>query len=1055
MWRASLLVVLLVVGWPVALAVAAEPTGSAAFADETLVSSGVAGGLCVFVGGNDVAAAAEFAADGRFLVHILEPESALADAAIRAIRARGIYGQVWAEHYAGTRLPYAENLVNLLVVDDLVRTDIPPAEIMRVLCPGGVAYVGQSKAAAGLPAKASAMAGRGGKPLDAASLKRRLADAGIAGAEIIERSGIWACFQKPRPPEMDDWGQPRHGPDGNAVSGDTLVGPPARVRWVSGPMQEVSNIVTAGGRFYHAGLIARDAYNGLRLWDCKLTPTPVRLGYPAMAVKGSVLPVATRDRLYVVTDGKLQALDGASGKAVSAYPDAGTPTEVLCIDQMLVTCDAGAVRAVGAESTRLVWSRDALLPAGLVAGDGGVYFYEGEGASRAVVKLDLATGKPAWRQDKYPWAAKARRLSYSRGLLVCEVSTFTNDRPGNGIHVLDARDGRELWQRLYEPGQNHYQQGRALQAASRMWILTNGLWEGLDPANGTTQVSYRAGPNHCFPPVATRRFLLGEEMSFTDMATGAVVANRITKGACGREAGLIPANGLVYAAPKHCSCYPMLKCFTALAPAKPGQSAVARAPAPADFACERGPAYGKAAWPAHYSGPPMAGSPAIASATAGWPSYRADAARSASTSEAVPADLRVLWTAEIGDWPKVALLRDWQENPYARGPITPPVAAGGLVVVAQGDGHRVAAIHAETGKMLWDFTANGRVDTPPTLAEGLCLFGTRSGWLYALRASDGQLAWRMRIAPEEERIVAFGQLESPWPVPGSVLVAGGTAYVAAGRHPLADGGVRVLALDPATGAVKWAKTVTKLPMQNFYGGAGLEFDPFDLLAVEMTSPAQDGGNPRDVIAMSRWQFDPATGESAVVWESGFALCRAGSGSTMVPRGLWTYGQRMDYLASGPKAGEPDAVGAKLRPLAAFRDGAIFAASEDGRRLSRRDFTAEAIASFDTKWFSQRTVPRGDKPGDRDRHARLARGATWTQEVFDGSDRSQGIGAVVVAQDKVFVAGTGGGLIVFAAADGKKLAALDIPAPVWDGVAAAGGCLYVSTRDGRVICLGKK
>jgi outer membrane protein assembly factor BamB len=180
---------------------------------------------------------------------------------------------------------------------------------------------------------------------------------------------------------------------------------------------------------------------------------------------------------------------------------------------------------------------------------------------------------------------------------------------------------------------------------------------------------------------------------------------------------------------------------------------------------------------------------------------------------------------------------------------------------------------------------------------------------------------------------------------------------------------------------------------------------------------------------------------------------------MVPRGLWTYGQRMDYLASGPKAGEPDAVGAKLRPLAAFRDGAIFAASDDGRRLSRRDFSADSIAAFDVKWFNQRNLPRKDKAGDRDRHERLARGATWTEEVFgpasQGYAGAGGIGAVALAQDKVFVAGTGGGLVVLGAADGKKLAALDVPAPVWDGVAAAGGCLYVSTRDGRVICLGKK
>jgi outer membrane protein assembly factor BamB len=42
----------------------------------------------------------------------------------------------------------------------------------------------------------------------------------------------------------------------------------------------------------------------------------------------------------------------------------------------------------------------------------------------------------------------------------------------------------------------------------------------------------------------------------------------------------------------------------------------------------------------------------------------------------------------------------------------------------------------------------------------------------------------------------------------------------------------------------------------------------------------------------------------------------------------------------------------------------------------------------------------------------------------------------------------------AAADGKKLAELQLPGePVFDGMIAAGGRLYVSTRDGRVLSLG--
>jgi len=59
---------------------------------------------------------------------------------------------------------------------------------------------------------------------------------------------------------------------------------------------------------------ARDAFNGLRLWQRTLDPTPSRLGFLSSAIAGSVLPVAAGGRLYVVSEGKLQALDAATGK---------------------------------------------------------------------------------------------------------------------------------------------------------------------------------------------------------------------------------------------------------------------------------------------------------------------------------------------------------------------------------------------------------------------------------------------------------------------------------------------------------------------------------------------------------------------------------------------------------------------------------------------------------------------------------------------------------------------------------------------------------------------
>jgi len=47
---------------------------------------------------------------------------------------------------------------------------------------------------------------------------------------------------------------------------------------------------------------------------------------------------------------------------------------------------------------------------------------------------------------------------------------------------------------------------------------------------------------------------------------------------------------------------------------------------------------------------------------------------------------------------------------------------------------------------------------------------------------------------------------------------------------------------------------------------------------------------------------------------------------------------------------------------------------------------------------------------------------------------------------------GGRLIAFSAVDGRKLAEYELPAaPVFDGMAAANGRIYLSTRGGNLTC----
>jgi len=973
-----------------------------------LDSSGLTGGLCVHTGCGSGRLTAELARDQRFLVQGLEAESELVRQARSFIQSKGLYGQVTVQQCDLGTLPYTDDLVNLVVISDVARYKIPFDEIMRVLCPGGVALIGQTRQETPQ-----------GQQLNAERLKQVLAGAGISDFEIIERAGIWARIEKPVPAGMDDWRHPRYDATGNAVSEDTVAGLPRRVRWVTGPLFGPNNMVTVGGRNFYGGVYARDSFNGVLLWRRDL-----RMGKP--------LPVVCDEQLFVVHKGKLLALDPATGKTIRLYKDAGNPAALRYAegDGILVMLNYTSVRALDAKTGKRLWLKSASVPWCLTVADGGVFYVHGNprrGERCSAIKLDLATGKLLWEQKtrsyrheegEHDWLRGVTTCSYHDGLLAFEVSTFTDFTEGSGIYVVSAEDGTFLWQRSYEPHGAHSRQARALFSNGLLWIVYNHKIEGLDPATGEVKRTLKGGYGHCYPPVATTRYLWSGEMSITDLTSGELDENRITKGSCSRTVGVIPANGLVNTFAKGCSCWPMLKGFAALAPAR-SRDQVAKQDRPEDFVLEHGPA---------------AGSPAGLHAEPAneWGAYRHDAWRSGSTACVVPTELGEVWQRRIGErmdqQPK-----DWQDNPFVSGVITAPVVASNTAIVALPDRHQVVALDARTGRDKWKLTVDGRIDTPPTITGDLCLFGTRAGWLYALRIADGALAWRLRPAPCDEQIVAFGQLESPWPIAGSVLVIDDIAYVAAGRQYLADGGIRVLAIDVETGKVRWVSRINDLPDIHYYGAGALEFDNYDLMVREGAK-----------VNMSRWQFDRFTGDLTVVRKSGFGYFATGQKGVMAPRGCWTYGPRQT------KGGRERTI---KRPLVVFRDNVLIGCTDDRRGLYRRDFSAEAVKQFDDEWYSARDRQAGrTSGGEYTRTERMVRGAKWvTSNVTE-----KPVSGMVLADDKCFVVDESGALQTFATADGKLLARHELAAPpIWDGLAAAYGQLYVATSDGNLVCLAKR
>ena len=284
--------------------------------------------------------------------------------------------------------------------------------------------------------------------------------------------------------------------------------------------------------------------------------------------------------------------------------------------------------------------------------------------------------------------------------------------------------------------------------------------------------------------------------------------------------------------------------------------------------------------------------------------------------------------------------------------------------------------------------------------------------------------------------MAYGQLEAPWPVPGSVLVVDDVAFFAAGRQPLADGGILVFAVEPSSGGIRWVKRLKTVPQKGFYRSSALEFDNFDLLH-------REGG----CVAMSRWLFDRATGKMAVKAKDAFALLKTGGSGAMVPRGCWTYAPR--HRSRTGKHWSP------LRPLVAFRDNTLLGCSQDKRSVYRRDFRAgeKLDPTWITGWALSDRVRK--REGERWRSQRLAQGAKWSVEVFPQTAPGNVVAAMVLTRDTLFVAGSRSRLIALAAEDGKLLAERDLPAPVWDGMAAAAGRLFVSTSHGQVVCLGER
>jgi len=356
--------------------------------------------------------------------------------------------------------------------------------------------------------------------------------------------------------------------------------------------------------------------------------------------------------------------------------------------------------------------------------------------------------------------------------------------------------------------------------------------------------------------------------------------------------------------------------------------------------------------------------------------------------------------------------------------------AEGKVHVAAIDAHTVCAINADSGKIAWRFTADARVDSPPTIHEGLAIFGSSDGRVYCLRAEDGAEAWRYDAAPRRKRVMAFGQLESPWPVSGAVLVHEGKCWFSAGRSSYLDDGIILCALDPTTGKVARRDTI-------------YNSDPKTGKMTPETSQNKIPGLLNDILHTDGTNvFIRQMNVSSPDAKSRPHLYTTGGylDSSWFNRTFWKFGKGQ---SSGLMVMGKDTVyGMELY-------------SNRGRETVFKPASkAYRLACYPLK---ASTRPAGGKKvkGKRPKGRQKGTSARWQQRL------NIRVTALLRAGDALFAAGcpdvinpkdrSEGVLAVFATDDGRKLAEYKLPArPAWDGLATAGGKLYLALTNGDII-----
>jgi outer membrane protein assembly factor BamB len=386
----------------------------------------------------------------------------------------------------------------------------------------------------------------------------------------------------------------------------------------------------------------------------------------------------------------------------------------------------------------------------------------------------MVDGKPQWSTDTgfkrrtkigdYEWDVQSRHpvSAYAPAkFYVISGVAFDEDV------VLSQADGQEFWRADKRRDQN------------APLFFKDILWfggEGRDPATGQQKRSASVNLHGCGHFTAAPQGIVGQGGLTWDAVEDRHIPIVPGRGMCGT--GSFVANGLIWKNTNACGHDPEWRGFIIRGPAEE----------------EVPPAEPRLTRSSDLPGP--------AEEIAGWTTYRANTARSASSSARVADKAGVAWTFSPAQTGPVApgggVLLGAEIVPL------PPVICGEIAVVGCTDG-TIQALDLKNGKLRWRARTGGAIQSSPTIWKGRVYAGSSDGCVYAFALEDGRELWRLRVAPEAGRMMLYDQLGSRWPVLGAPMVANGRVFALAGFMNRLDG-LCAVAADAVSGEVLWERT---------------------------------------------------------------------------------------------------------------------------------------------------------------------------------------------------------------------------------------------------------